>query len=162
MERFVFMAAADVDAEVSVHMIDALRSMQKQGFLDAISEEQLEVVDMVVFDPDASSEMRVAALLFLMDHTQGFEDFDEDSFLQQQSSAKSRKRDSNVIEEAKRKNVALQLETLTEFAEHHLRDRTEGSALLAEACLATHKAGNAKSHSLFRLDFNFFFFFQLG
>lgn len=114
-----------------------------------MSEEKLDMVDMLVFDPTASAKARKEALLFLMDHTEGFDEFDEKTALSKakgssSSSAKGKKSTAELVALEKQKNVALQLETLTEFAEHHLHENIEWCKLLAEACLETHKAGNVQ------------------
>jgi hypothetical protein len=114
----------------------------RQGFLDSLSEEKLDLVDVIIFDPTATDEIRKEALLFMMDHTQGFDVVDD---LEPAAISKGKKKqgksaavEANEIQ--RRKNVALQLETLTEFAEHNLSTAVEWSSLLADACLDTDKA----------------------
>jgi hypothetical protein len=88
----------------------------------------------------------------MMDHTEGFDDEPTDAD-DESSSAPGKKRkksmtssqrssqeNSEVKTLARRKKVAIQLETLAEFADHHLRISGGGNLdyvnLLAEACLA--------------------------
>jgi hypothetical protein len=110
----------------------------------------MDLVDAVVFDAEAPLENRQESLLFIMDHTIGFEESDEvDGEAEEKElkmvSNKGKKGGSaiaDMISLQKRKHTALQLETLTDFAEHHLgATNLEAVSLLAEACLATHKAG---------------------
>jgi hypothetical protein len=172
IERLIAMSAADVDSDVSLQTIRCLRDMQKLGLLDSVSEESLDIVDRVVFDSEASREMRTEAILFLMDHTQGFDDDEEEEEEERErdggrDKGREKGREKNVVamermNKAYHRNIALQLETLTEFAEHHLsipieqergqEDETKGekenemvchsenATLLAEALLETHKA----------------------
>ena len=147
MDRFLEMACCDVDVDVSLEMISTLRVMQRQGFLDELPSEKLEFVDIVVFDPDATPEMRKEALLFLMDHTEGFdlptvEDFSNSLSSKPATTKKAGSKSAKSSKELKR-NVAFQLETLTEVVDRHLKlEMLEWTSLLAEACLAIpEKAG---------------------
>jgi hypothetical protein len=143
----------------------------RYGLLDEISEEKLDLVDVIVFDADASKRVRQEALAFLMDHTEGFSIGEEDSgtggagggegkwdyiddladlslakrgATGSSSSSTSGKRKSSGASSsadqskalARRQSVARQLETLTEFAEHHLAGHYEWSYMLADSCLA--------------------------
>jgi hypothetical protein len=111
----------------------------RQGFLDTVSEEKLDEVDAIVFSPDVPISVRIEALLFLMDHTEGFSESDLEQT--QKLSKKGKKgTDKAAVVDLKRKHNALQLETLTEFAEHHLNENYEYSSFLAEAILQTPKA----------------------
>ncbi len=109
--------------------------------MDTVPEDQLDQVDVIIFDCQASPRSRREALAFVMDHTEGFQEEEEgnSSPSTSSSSASSSKKSSSLATSVilKRRRVALQLETLTEFAEHHLRDgdlsRVE---LLAAACLS--------------------------
>lgn len=105
-----------------------------------------------MFDTGAGETARVQALEFFFDHTQGF---DSDPTGQDGSPAGL----SSVIENTRRKMVtasgggegssllrqwavALQLETLTEFMEHHLEEGQEAHVqLLVSACLQSEKQG---------------------
>jgi hypothetical protein len=94
-----------------------------------MTEDLLDQIDAVVFDEGSTDEARLQALIFALEHTQGFDDAD---FI----SAKS-KIPSATAAMLKRKNSAMQLETLCEFAEHHLSDRDFTRVeLLAKACIA--------------------------
>lgn len=141
IDRFIEMASADQDPLVALTMIETLRVMQRQGFLDKVPGDKLDIVDQVVFDNEADLPVRVEALRFMMDHTEGFEEFDE---AQQMSllSKSLKKKDSlkDQLALCKQRNAALQLETLTEFAEYHLGRHVDMSHLLAEACLGSEKA----------------------
>jgi hypothetical protein len=131
-------------------MVQTLRSMQAQGYLDSWSGELLDRVDRVVFDAQADRLVRQEALGFLMDHTEGFEAFNQASVL---PAIKSKKGDTKaLLVQAQHRNTSLQLETLTEFAEYHLGEHVEhpqGVDLLAEACLAIEdkacKSSNCRS-----------------
>jgi hypothetical protein len=156
-ERFIEIAAGDVSDEVALEMFILLRKFQAKGFLDHVGDE-LDLVDQIVFDPIASLRTRQEALLFLMDHTEGFEVLDDELTAPGKDSKskstapikkKSRKDSSSpkhdVDDSAVRKRHAFQLETLAEFAEYHLlKDMTRNEQMpsmlakvdmLAEACL---------------------------
>lgn len=47
IDRFVEIAAGDIDGEISLEMITALRAMQNQGLIDFVPEQQLDLVDKV-------------------------------------------------------------------------------------------------------------------
>ena len=148
----------------------------RAGLLDTLSEEQLDLVDVMVFDVEASGRVRQEALAFLMDHTEGFdedaieggnngggggEDGDADlgslsgmtilspgrakakgtskSKAKSSSGGASKADQSRAL--ARRQRTAQQLETLTEFAEHHLGTSIEWSHMLAEACLGLRRYG---------------------
>lgn len=91
---------------------------------------------MIIFDPEATEDMRRESLLFMMDHTQGFDNAEE---AETDRKGKRKSSEADAAEMKRRKNIAFQLETLTEFAEHNLGEAVEWSSLLAEACLATDK-----------------------
>lgn len=122
--------------------------MYRCGLLDSVPEERLDVVDGIVFDTQAGERVRTEALLFLMDHTEGFEDVvgpaiqanDEEDERSVRSKGKKKTTSGDIVADAgkalaKRQRTAMQLETLTEFAEHHLEERFELSTRLATACL---------------------------
>ncbi len=119
-----------------------------------MEEEQLDRVDVIVFDAQASGRVRQEALTFLMDHTEGFDELpaaegdaeeeEEEGGNPRSKAGAAKKRLSAAATTAaaegakalaRRQRTAMQLETLTEFAEHHLVDQLEHSRLLAEACL---------------------------
>ncbi|RYH17184.1 hypothetical protein EON65_28980 [archaeon] len=140
MARFIDIASADIEPSVSASMLETLLVMQEKGFLDSVAADMLDKVDQVVFDSTADVHVRRGALRFMMAHTEGFDDFDEDKHIAALQSSK--KKADNIKQHmliARRKNTALQLETLTEFAEYHLGSHVEHSWLLAEACLGTEK-----------------------
>eukprot|EP01039_Chlorochromonas_danica_P002825 gene2825-3080_t len=148
LQRFFEMASGDVDSAVCLEALKTLRVMQRQGFLDSVPGDQLDLVDQIVFDPDAELAVREEALRFLMDHTEGFDDFDEEShlaLLQKTPNGKKKKADTSstdlkeALKLARSRNIATQLETLTEFAEYHLGSHLRWTSLLAEACLGTNK-----------------------
>ena len=136
----------------------------RNGLLDNFSEEKLDIVDVIVFDELASPRVRQEALAFLMDHTEGFEEEAEDSEGHLDLSLASitgaitgagaitggaegkkgagKKAVSKADQAralARRQRTAQQLETLTEFAEHHLGTHFDWSHMLAEACLGLRK-----------------------
>lgn len=155
-ERFIEIAAGDVSDDVALEMFMLMRKFQAKGYLDHVGDE-MDLVDQIVFDPTASPRTRQEALLFLMDHTEGFEVLDDEpdtsgkdnKLKSSQPSKKKSKKDSSSREEtdesAVRKRHAFQLETLAEFAEYHLlKDMTHEDDIsakltkvdmLAEACL---------------------------
>jgi cohesin complex subunit SA-1/2 len=128
--RFVEIAVGDIDEGVALDMMIVMRKFQMKGMLDLVEEESLDLVDEVIFDGESSKRVRQEALAFMMDHTEGFEDDDEGADEGSSSSApqkgKGGKRD--VVDDAralaKKSKTAMQLETLTEFAEHHLYSDT--------------------------------------
>lgn len=152
-DRFIEIASADIDDSVCIEMFVLLRSLQTKGFIDHI-EEELDLIDQVVFDPTASYRLRQECLMFVMEHTEGFEELDGSEFfdtgrnvLQESSSSSKRtmKRKPVPIYDqqtmATRKRHAFQLETLAEFAEYHLLKESlpvkslDKVDMLAEACL---------------------------
>jgi cohesin complex subunit SA-1/2 len=127
--RFVEIAVGDIDEGVALEMMIVMRTLQMKGMLDLVEEEALDLVDEVIFDGESSKRVRREALAFMMDHTEGFEDDDEgpdDSTSSLASKGKGGKR--GVVDDAralaKKSKTAMQLETLTEFAEHHLYSNT--------------------------------------
>lgn len=151
IDRFIAIAAVDIDFNLSVAMIEVLRLMQSQGLLDSVTEDKLDLVDRAVFDFEANPKLRQHALAFLMDHTEGFEETDgrDDTtaaVLEKKGRGKKTKGSDKPVGSLHltpmiKRKVSLQLETLTEFAEHHLEDRLSNSYLLAEACIALKKYG---------------------
>lgn len=148
LQRCFEMASGDVDSAVSLEALKTLRVMQRQGFLDSVPGDQLDLVDQIVFDPDAELAVREEALRFLMDHTEGFDDFDEEShlnLLQKTPNGRKKKADAastdlkEALKLARSRNIATQLETLIEFAEYNLGSHLQWTSLLAEACLGTNK-----------------------
>eukprot|EP01038_Epipyxis_sp_PR26KG_P011492 gene11492-15391_t len=152
MDRFVQIAVGDVDHEIARTMIIAMRHMQRKGLLDNISEEILDQVDVIVFDADSEMLSRVQALGFVMEHTEGFDNIlaaDTNNDLiklnnNNRTNKKNKKKAINVNDQLNedefemKKRSILQLETLTEFIEHHVpTDRYSSSYLLVEAALAT-------------------------
>jgi len=145
IDRFIEIAAVDVDYNLSVAMIEVLRVMQSHGLLDSVTEDKLDLVDRVVFDSGAHLKLRQHALAFLMDHTEGFDETEgpDDTTTVHEKKGKGGQHtvgSFNLTPMIKRK-VSLQLETLTEFAEHHLKDHLSNSYMLAEACIALKKYG---------------------
>lgn len=84
--------------------------------------------------------MRKEALLFFMDHTEGFEENESD--LITTTTNKTTKLSKAHQQKLKEQQLshAIQLETITEFAEHYSKNNLESSKLLAEAILITPKA----------------------
>lgn len=118
------------------------------------------MVDLIVFDDQACARVRQEALAFLMDHTEGFDDEPEDAegqldlslasitgFESVGGGVSSKKGGKKAVVSksdqaralARRQRTAQQLETLTEFAEHHLGCRVDWAPRLAEACLGLRK-----------------------
>ena len=126
------------------------------GLLNSISEDKLDVVDVIVFDTEASSRVRQEALLFLMDHTEGFEEEPGDDQLDlsvatlgggKSGANKGKGKAAGQVEVdqaqalARRQRAAQQLETLTEYAQHHLGESLDRAYMLAEACVDAKKYG---------------------
>ena len=148
IDRFIVIAAVDIDFNLSVAMIEVLRLMQSHGLLDSVTEDKLDLVDRVVFDSGANPKLRQHALAFLMDHTEGFEETDgrddtSAALLEKKGRGKKTKGGDKTLHLTPmiKRKVSLQLETLTEFAEHHLEDHLSNSYMLAEACIALKKYG---------------------
>lgn len=119
-----------------------------------MSEEVLDSVDVIVFDEGATPRVRQEAVAFLMDHTEGFDDATADTPAKG-GKGKSKKAGgaSAAGDEAgalaRRQRNALQLETLTEFAEHHIQEGSyEASKYLAEACLMLPNYGKSVEWSI--------------
>ena len=105
-----------------------------------------------MFDSDAPLRVRQEALGFLMDHTEGFDedpDLDDADNLPdaggRNKTTKGKSSTQRQTDQAKalerRQKAAQQLETLTEYAEHHLGVSLDRAFMLAEACVALHKYG---------------------
>lgn len=152
--RFIEIAGGDVDESISYSMIGILRTLCQQGELDRLSEKQLDQIDEIVFDGQVKENVRAEALGFFMDHTQGFDDEAEDDdtdhevqATSQDSSKKAKISKKNKSDEEsalrRQRNIALQLETLTEFAEHQLHSPGQIvlTDLLASAVLQSSKKG---------------------
>lgn len=117
----------------------------RNALLDEVSEDVLDSVDVIIFDENATPRVRQEALAFLMDHTEGFDENPAQANAtaaagSSKSKSKSKKGGSGAGDEAgalaRRQKNALQLETLTEFAEHHIQGGSyEATKYLAEACL---------------------------
>lgn len=124
--RFVEIAVGDSDEGVALEMMIIMRNLQMKGMLDQVDEDSLDLVDEVIFDGESSRRVRREALAFMMDHTEGFEDddecSDENSSITVVQKGKGGKRDvaDDARALARKSKTAMQLETLTEFAEHHL------------------------------------------
>ena len=118
--------------------------------MDQVDQTALDLVDRIVFDSSSSSRVRGESFAFMMDHTEGFDDEPTDVDDELSSTGKKRKKsltssqrssqENNEVKTlARRKKIAIQLETLAEFADHHLRISRGGNLdyvnLLAEACL---------------------------
>jgi cohesin complex subunit SA-1/2 len=58
IERFIEIAAGDIDAECSLEMIVTLRSMQNKGLIDFVPEQQLDLVDKVSYSVTIDSTDR--------------------------------------------------------------------------------------------------------
>ncbi len=152
INRFIEIACGDEDEECTFQMLVALRSMQDRGLLDFVTESQLDHIDMKVFDPEASQQIRQEALYFMMDHTQGFQDGDEEENEEEsQKATTSKKKGAANISTttttaaaaamANRRKMAMKLETFAEFVEHHQgKDNlTIPSEILCQTCLSLEK-----------------------
>jgi hypothetical protein len=135
------------------------------GLLDTLDQGKLDNIDNIVFDVSASPRVRAEVLSFVMDHTEGFEEGDDDGTgadgagsgeEDEATGSKSRKSsgsngkakvkrkagDAEMAALTRKKRIAAQLETLLEFAELHLLhlNQSGGSldllVLLADACLS--------------------------
>ena len=97
------------------------------GALDEVDGEAIAAVDGVVFDPGCPAAVRSQALLFMMEHTEGFEFLlagsvadgssqpEHTTKRSAKSSAKKKRVSGPGLES--RRNVLLALETLAEFIE---------------------------------------------
>ena len=108
--------------------------------MDEVEQDKLDQIDEIVFDSSATLRCRQEALLFVMDHTEGFDDIcngqlqhhleDEPPHVEAASkkrgaATKKAKRDSDadsgsLLGLAQRQRNARQLETLVEFTAHHV------------------------------------------
>jgi hypothetical protein len=132
------------------------------GLLDQTDQTALDLVDRIVFDSTSSSRVRAEAFAFMMDHTEGFdEDPDADADGGNETKTAKRKKSTNLSQFssqdnnemktlARRKKTAIQLETLAEFADHHLRISAGGNLdylnLLADACILKRPGLNSFLH----------------
>jgi hypothetical protein len=84
--------------------------------MDNVSEDDLDHIDVLVFDSQVSSRIRQEALAFVLDHTVGFEDSNVPASFDVVDQL------NDPMEQIRqRKKAALQLETLTEFIQHHYK-----------------------------------------
>jgi hypothetical protein len=105
-----------------------------------VSEDLLDHIDRIVFDVGSTAAARLQSLIFVLEHTQGFDVAD---FVGAASGKPKGSTGSNAM--LKRKNSAVQLETLCEFVEHHLTDRNFNRVeLLAKACMDLPAPRNGK------------------
>jgi hypothetical protein len=105
-----------------------------------VSEDLLDHIDRIVFDVGSTAAARLQSLIFVLGHTQGFDVAD---FVGAASGKPNGSTGSNAM--LKRKNSAVQLETLCEFVEHHLTDRNFNRVeLLAKACMDLPAPRNGK------------------
>lgn len=110
----------------------AMAMMGSGGLLDGVPQEDMDEVDRLVFDGSASANTRYEALLFMMSHTQGFEEIvnsarESDAIGNVDEDVKKRKKGKSgghashdLTSLSHKRRVANQLETLAEFAEYHL------------------------------------------
>lgn len=126
------------------------------GLLDSIGQSTIDLVDRIVFDSSSSLRVRGEALAFMMDHTEGFDEIDQNEIedttnensIKKKGRRNSKSKSQTLSQEtnevkalAKKKRLMFQLETLAEFADYHLK-LSDGSNnnliyinLLSEACL---------------------------
>jgi hypothetical protein len=135
--RFVEIAVGDVEEEVALEMMKVMRDLQMKGMLDQVNEDSLDLLDEVIFDGGSGKRVRQEALAFLMDHTEGFEEDenDVDDGSENASGSQNKKGTQKDGEDetkavAKRQKTAMQLETLCEFVEHHLYGEESRCALV--------------------------------
>jgi hypothetical protein len=103
------------------------------GFLDEVDLSALNSVDGVVFNADVGVETRAEALLFMMDHTQGFEFLEAPAAVASSSStsaaasasSKSRRgqggKEESETNLARRRDAMLAMETIVEFIDDHAK-----------------------------------------
>ena len=142
-EKMLHLASRDKDARVAKTYIALMHRLHDLGMLDEAETEELGEVDQVLFDPTATIDARAEALEFVMAHTEGFDD-DEDDEPEEPAPKKGKKGDSAKVDESKalarRQKHAVQLETLSELTELHVKDPAQydnAAKMLTQACLAT-------------------------
>ena len=140
------LAALDKDAVMNHQVVLLLQKLDKEGLLDTVSEEVLDLVDRIVFDLDIAEETRSEALVFFMNHTEGFE-VDEEAeekvaAVRASDAKKSTKRGKSRTKATDKdaqlqfQRAANQLETLCEFVELHESEQYRSKTkMLVEACL---------------------------
>ena len=164
-EKMVHLAAQDSSPKVCKVYTEMLVTLHHQGLVDEVPDEEINVVDQVVFDPTATQEMRQEALVFLIAHTENFddednednednddndeEDEDDDQPKAKGSKAKAKGGKSSkrkVADDAKalarRQKQAVQLETLTEIVDFHIKDAAQFDSrtkIFVDVCLGQGK-----------------------
>ena len=140
------LAALDKDAVMNHQVVLLLQKLDKEGLLDTVSEEVLDLVDRIVFDLDIAEETRSEALVFFMNHTEGFE-VDEEAeekvaAVRASDAKKSTKRGKSLARKPLTdaqlhfQRAVNQLETLCEFVELHESEQYRSKTkMLVEACL---------------------------
>ena len=153
-EKMLHLAAQDRDTRVCLLYTEILRKLYEKALLDDLQDEELHLVDQVIFDHTADDKTRMEALEFLMSHTTGFDDdMDEDGEGHEEddnagagnttktkgkAKGKAKKSNDETKALARRQKHALQIETLTEFVEHFQKDPArydEGARMLTDVCL---------------------------
>jgi hypothetical protein len=137
--RFIEIAVGDIDGEISVEVIKLFRLMQSTGLGDDVSEENLDLIDKLVFNNDADNEVRKEVILFVMDHTEGFEDMEEieETTSNKKSKKTSQSKDIGKVKDIEQQQrISQQIETLAEFADCHLQLQDSNMVkLLVNGCL---------------------------
>lgn len=139
--RFIDIAVGDIDSEISLEVIKLFRLMQSTGLGDDISEENLDKIDKLVFNNDTDNEVRNEVILFVMDHTEGFEDMEEievTSASNKKSKKSTQSKDSGKVKDIEQQQrISQQIETLAEFADCHLQLQDSNLVkLLVNSCLS--------------------------
>ena len=172
----IFEIAADVDETVALEAVKVLRLLLDEGFMaeeeveESIKDEQIDKVDVLVFDPECGSELRREAMLFALSHMESFEDEDEDETAQaftakkRPGGSKGKKAVEEVSDEFVQRRSAEQLDELLEFCSTHVGDKWFVVDSLVESMAGTKEVSlgtTIRSTSLYEVLFDAFScFFQ--
>ena len=137
---------------------------------ESIKDEQIDKVDVLVFDPECGSELRREAMLFALSHMESFEDEDEDDSAQaftakkKSGGSKGKKAVEEVSDELVQRRSAEQLDELLEFCNTHVGDKWFVVDSLVESMAGTKEVSLRtiiRSTSLYEAIFaTFSYFFQ--
>lgn len=130
--RILEIAAADIDEDVALASISCLRKVQRFGALDEVEADTIGQVDAVVFEQSCSVEVRAEALLFMMEHTEGFEflltstqnRMTPETATKRKKIGKKDTTPESIATLESRRNILLALETLTEFMDEFYQHGT--------------------------------------
>ena len=145
-ERFATMLASmaklDVDDNVRAAALQLFLLLEEKQLLDTVDQEVLDAVDSIVFDAESSVKCRAQALVFMMDHTEGFE---ED--LEEEEDADEQEEEEEEEEEEEQEEQEEQEEEEEEEGAQALSGRSRRTAKAAASKQSAKGASSSSSSS---------------